>query len=276
MKDIKKYIEPYLTFDEPVPYKDCLNIYEIKVKNWFSFMSAYDILNIEKNKIPDVQVMQMSYLEFLFQLMITAETNEIRDKFIIILGLCFGVEYDEKLLNEEFSPNEILYSPSDGDVVEFSINGYDAKFISKDNRMFLNIKGVEINSTEFDDIKRIIMFQNFMDYDDEPMSDDFRNIIQQYYALKNKGVKQPTLEQKMVALMSQLKYTKSEIKDMGYRTFNLILSSILDEQNYFILKIAQTQGYDKEVEHWLYKKDKQKYSEAFGDAQAFENKIKSI
>ena len=65
VNDVKEYIAPYITFDKPVKYKG-IDIYPIKVKDYYTFINAYDVLTIDKNNIPDVNIIQMSYLFFMF------------------------------------------------------------------------------------------------------------------------------------------------------------------------------------------------------------------
>ena len=62
----------YFQNDEPCPYKlKCgyeLNIYPIKVKDWGIYEHSISILQIDKNKINDIKIIQMSYLEYLYNL----------------------------------------------------------------------------------------------------------------------------------------------------------------------------------------------------------------
>ena len=59
--------------------------------------------------------------------------------------------------------------------------------------MVIWLKSTIIN---FNDLKSIILlFQNIYEYDDMEMSDDFRRVVEEYYAIKkNKDIIIPTLE----------------------------------------------------------------------------------
>jgi hypothetical protein len=80
MIDIEQLKLTYFQNDEPCPYKlKCgyeLKIYPIKVKDWSIFDKSLDILQIEKNEINDIKIIQMSYLDFLNYL-ISNENDKI-------------------------------------------------------------------------------------------------------------------------------------------------------------------------------------------------------
>ena len=135
MDNIETYVEKYRTFDEPVPFKDVL-IYPVKVKDYYRFMSNIDILKIDKDKIPDVRVMQMSYLTFILGIII--ESEEYRDMFINILELCLHITQDDECYNQKFPYKEILYGTIDNKEIYF-INGYDVNIEFDGKSSILNI-----------------------------------------------------------------------------------------------------------------------------------------
>ena len=57
----------FFMYDEPVPYKN-LMIYPAIMKEYISFFTCVDCLMINKNIIPDIKVIKMSYLDYLFYL----------------------------------------------------------------------------------------------------------------------------------------------------------------------------------------------------------------
>jgi len=269
--DIKKYIEPYLTTCEPIDYKG-LKLKPVKIKDFFTFKENSEILMIEKNRIADINVITMSYLSFIFQLILTNE--EWKNKFICIMGMCLGAEFDESLLMEEFPPNEILFSQIDEDKADVYINGYPISFKYNDGKVeSIEIMKININPTEFDDIIRLILYQNVNDYDDNFMTDDVRKAVTEYYELKNRNKKDITLNDKIIEVMRITGRTKKDILDMTIIDFNKLFSSNLDYVEYFIGCMALCQGAKCDVEHWLYKSDKQKFSDVFSSASDYTNKI---
>lgn len=275
MNDIKSFIEPFITYDNPVEYEG-LKVYAIRVKDWLRFISAYDILAIDKTQISDVEIIQMSYLQYMMQLIIA--DDRCKDMFLTILDLCFHVRYDDAFYNKDFDKNEVLsFLDEDTGATAIYINGYNMYFfIENKYRVSIYIDGHLINATQFNDVIKIIQFQNFYDFDDTVLSDDVRKVIEQYYAIKNKGKKMPSLDTKIISVMAKLSYTKNEIKEMDYRTFNKIFAMMLEDEDYNISHLYKVQGADINIEHWVYKEDKPKYSEVFSSADEFRRKIESI
>lgn len=275
MNDIKSFVEPFITYDNPVEYEG-LKVYAIRVKDWLRFISAYDILAIDKTQISDIEIIQMSYLQYMMQLIIA--DDRCKDMFLTILDLCFHVRYDDAFYNKDFDKNEVLsFLDEDTGATAIYINGYNMYFfIENKYRVSIYIDGHLINATQFNDVIKIIQFQNFYDFDDTVLSDDVRKVIEQYYAIKNKGKKMPSLDTKIISVMAKLSYTKNEIKEMDYRTFNKIFAMMLEDEDYNISHLYKVQGADINIEHWVYKEDKPKYSEVFSSADEFRRKIESI
>ena len=275
MNDIKSFVEPFITYDNPVEYEG-LKVYAIRVKDWLRFISAYDILAIDKTQISDIEIIQMSYLQYMMQLIIA--DDRCKDMFLTILDLCFHVRYDDAFYNNDFDKNEVLsFLDEDTGATAIYINGYNMYFfIENKYRVSIYIDGHLINATQFNDVIKIIQFQNFYDFDDTVLSDDVRKVIEQYYAIKNKGKKMPSLDTKIISVMAKLSYTKNEIKEMDYRTFNKIFAMMLEDEDYNISHLYKVQGADINIEHWVYKEDKPKYSEVFSSADEFRRKIESI
>lgn len=269
MDNIKVYVEKYRTFDEPVPFKDIL-IYPVKVRDYYKFMSSIDILKIDKNKIPDVRVIQMSYLTFILGIII--ESNEYRDMFINVLELCFHVNQDVKCYNKKFPYKEILYGNIDDKEIYF-INGYDVNIEFDGKNSVLNIGEFKIYAQDFNDIIDIICFLNFNDYDNEEMSDDFKKLLEEYHRLKNRNIKPPTLESQLIAIMSQNGMTKQELMNETMYTVRGMIDSIVGCVDYQVQHNyrANTMTDKKlpDIEHWLIKSNKGKYDDMFSDLDSF-------
>lgn len=273
--NVKDFIEPYVTFDKPIPYKD-LYIYPIMMEDIFKFESSVGILNIEKNKIPDIQVIQMSYLQFLLEIILGDKANN--QKAVEILSLCFGLKETE--IYEGFPKNELLFQKLDDGSIVFFENGWNIKFVrDSKNKVTLYIDEVEINSQEFDEIRKIIMFQNIIGYDDEYVSDDVKKVIDDYYAIKNKGLVNPSIEDKMSALTAMIGITKNQIIKMTYREFENTFKFAMDKNEYQIGRTAELSGnvkFDKPVDHWVYKRKKNRYADIFGSVESVTDKITKL
>ena len=281
MDNIKEYIERYVTFGQPVQYCG-LEIKPILVKDFYQFVNAKNILNIDKNKIPDVEIIQMTYLRFLTLMIV--ENEDMREDFLTILALTLGLKYDSEKRNTSFKPNEVLAQQTRKNESHFYINGWDIAFRIRENETWLQLyvddDMVEINDSQFDDLKNIILFQNIYDYDDMEMSDDFRRVIEEYYALKNKDIIIPTLEDRLMAVIVSSGYTLEQLYNMPLRLFDALfeysVSKLEYQVNKLIINLAQGEIKGFNLSHWVYKTKKDKYSEVFTNAQDLVNKFNSL
>lgn len=281
MDNIKEYIERYVTFGQPVQYCG-LEIKPILVKDFYQFVNAKNILNIDKNKIPDVEIIQMTYLRFLTLMIV--ENEDMREDFLTILALTLGLKYDSEKRNTSFKPNEVLAQQTRKNESHFYINGWDIAFRIRENETWLQLyvgdDMVEINDSQFDDLKNIILFQNIYDYDDMEMSDDFRRVIEEYYALKNKDIIIPTLEDRLMAVVVSSGYTLEQLYNMPLRLFDALfeysVSKLEYQVNKLIINLAQGEIKGFNLSHWVYKTKKDKYSEVFTNAQDLVNKFNSL
>lgn len=281
MDNIKEYVDKYVTLQKPVPLYG-LQIKPVLVRDFFQFNSAKDVLNIEKNKIPNIDIIQMTYLRFLLMMML--EQDEFKEDFLTILALSLGVKYDATKRNPSFEPNETLTQQIRKDEVEVWINGWDVRFRLSDNKVILCLYDdenlVEIDDAQFDELRKVILLQNIYKYDDTEMSDDFRRVVEEYYRLKNKDIVLPTLEDRLMAVCISSAYKLEELYVMPLRLFDALLERSIDKLEYqvnkLIVNLAQGKVEGFNLSHWVYKTKKDKYSEIFTDAQDLVKKVTSI
>lgn len=281
MDNIKEYVDKYVTLQEPVPLYN-LQIKPVLVRDFFQFNNAKDVLNIEKNKIPNIEIIQMTYLRFLLTIII--EQDGFKEDFLTILALSLGVKYDATKRNPSFEPNEILTQQTRKDESEVWINGWDVRFRVSDDKVILCLYDdedlVEIDDAQFDDLRKVILFQNIYKYDDTEMSDDFRRVVEEYYRLKNKDIVLPSLEDRLMAVCVSSAYKLEELYTMPLRLFDALLEYSVDKLEYqvnkLIVNLAQGKVEGLHLSHWVYKTKKDKYSEIFTDAQDLVKKVTSI
>lgn len=259
IENVKQYVEHFCTIDEPVPYKE-LSIYPVKVRQYPDFATCYGILTIDKNATPDVSVIQMSYLDFLLNVICKNETvlngtsgitvgNFQEQRLSFLLQICFNAKPDELQVKK-----------------------------NEKGRNTLVIQGVEINSSEFDEISKIISFQNITDYYDEYIDPEMKKSIEEYYALKNKDLTMPTLEQKIAVVILLTGLSKQQILDMTYREFDSVFHYGIAKQEYELMRGGEFSGaeFDKPVKHWVFAPKENKYQEAFASYEGLKNKIEQL
>ena len=79
----------YYIYDEPVEYKG-LKIYPIKVYDAMDFYMYVDCLKIDKNSVPDIKVISMSYLDYMIS--ISNNSNFYSQKLYALLKLCLHLK----------------------------------------------------------------------------------------------------------------------------------------------------------------------------------------
>lgn len=255
IENVKKFVAPYVALDDPIPYKD-LFICPVSVRNSSDFMFYADVLCTEKNSIPDFEVIQMNYLDFVIDYLMQDKTV-INEK----LQYTMGDLYREKLL--------LVLSLCIKDV-------QDIKVYKKDNHNILLINEIPINAQEFDDIRRIIMYQNIYDYSDDYVNPEIKEAMEEYYKIVNKGMIDPELEDKIAALTAMTGLMKRDILTMTWREFQNVFSVSLSKLDYQISKTAELSGmvkFDKPIKHWVYQRQQDKYKDAFTSYDKFKKKI---
>ena len=84
---------------------------------------------------------------------------------------------------------------------------------------------------------------------------------------KNKdSIEPPTLEELIVHLTAETGYPIDYVYGLSYRKFRMMLKSVEDKTEYKILKAAEMSGnvtFKEPIEHWIYKKKKDKFANAF-------------
>ena len=223
----------YFYFDKPVPYtiKDkTIFIKPVSVENSEIFLSSFDILSIDKNSLPDPKIIQMSYLQFLVEYLLKEEENVYR--IVNILNLCLGFE-KPRIATDELG-----------------------KYIISDD-----IFKVEINAKDFDNIRRIILYQNLIDYDDEYINPDLKKALDEANQLKMKNVEIPDLERQMAIITAHCGLPKYEQLKMTYRSFKLLFKEIHGEVEYTTLFPVLCQTKNNTMEPWIFKKKKGKFDD---------------
>lgn len=257
MIDLEYIKERYFFNGYDVPYQlkkgDTLFIKPILVKDYEIYRHSKYILEIDKNNINDINVIQMTYLDFLYYLIKGDNTNQMLDSFSNIIKFCFGEEYFA--FDKDKNKTCIILCDSN-------------KVIKK-----------VISSKEFDEIKKIILSQNDSDYKDRYISQDVREAYDEYCRLKYRNISVPSTEKMKAFVMSKSGYTLEYINNLPYRLFSLIYKSAMDSDIYIGQKIIQG-SYKYKVEqdiiHPQYEKEKDPIAEMFSDADSFKKKIQQV
>lgn len=274
MVDIDKLELMYFQNDEPIPYRlknavskdgsvsqDGYNLFikPIKVKDWSVFNNCIDIIMHELQDYNSVEIIQMSYLEFVLDVLL------------------------EQACDEEISENAFKLST----ILSMSLGVYEARKGMFRNKPCLTLHDESglaialITPKEFNELKKIILFQNIINYDDRYLSPEIKNEIAEYEKIKysNDNIVNPTLEKQKVFVISKTGISMKDINDMTYRTFTQVYNYNVNVDLYFAQKILQaSQKYDMKEEaiHPLFKKEEDRLKSAFVSKSDFEGKMKNV
>lgn len=165
----------------------------------------------------------------------------------------------EALLKKSALPQLVCPECKNGDQSQF---GEVIKFVVNKNKHYdLYVDGQLINNSDFNRLKNIILFQNFIDYHDDSWVDpDLKKDYEAKMELKAKehGNVEASLERKIVALSINTNYKFEEIYNMTIRKFTIALNMVVDLIDYKIMKLVEKSGFVNfpkgyKSEHWLYK-----------------------
>lgn len=238
------YLEhSYFYIDEPVPYDingRIIYIKPINIKDSEIFLSSIDLFMIDKNSSPSVEIIQMSYLDYIIKVLLNDnDTNKI--KFTNLLFLCLSMKTPAIKQNEK------------------------GKLLVIDKEL-----GIEIDSKHFENIRRIILYQNIPHFDDSYINPEIKEVMAEIDAIKNKNVEIPSLERKIGIITAHCGLPKHEQLLMTYRSHNILFEEICGEIEFITVRpIAVYGGKDKEIDHWIYKKKKNKYDGYFTSEEQY-------
>lgn len=247
----------YFYFDKPVEYKlndYILKIYPINVSESEYFLSSIGLFSIDKNSAPSVEIIQMSYLQFIFDVLLKQDKNNL-NKFINLLSLCLHMKDPRINFDEKGKP-----------------------FLIEGNNEYC------INGQQFEDIRRIILYQNLINFDDTYINPELKKAMNEVDELKNKDIDPITIERKMAIISSHTGISKKEQMDMTYRSHSLLFEEVCGEVEYTtVYPIVLLSGNKDNMDRWIFKKKKNKiddyitqvdkYTQSMGGNQ---NAIKSV
>ena len=225
----KNYYEE-LTFDDPIDYKGLL-LYPVSIRKINKFLQSSSVIRIQKEYIPDKEIIKMSYLKFLMT-NIDKEKEEYGESLTFdLLALCFMICMR---------------------IEEISIR----LFIDEDSKAKLILNGVEIDENEFDYLRKLILYQNLPNYDDELMNPDLKNDLEQADKIKNGGEETEDFEHLIANLVIGTGMNIDDVKNLPIRKF-YIIGQVMDRKlHYSIYKQASVGGFvefKQPITHYLKK-----------------------
>ena len=258
----------YVPMQEPIPYGENWKLFPIKVKDSLKWFGSIDILDQdkEKNLSGNIEYISASYLKYL--LLKTQEDATIESKldFILRLSLNISNDYDILLLTENDKCKIVVCQLS----------------LDKNGELIANADTVKtITENEFNDIRKIILYQNIEGYNDKYIDPEIQEVIdevQEYKAKRNANGK-ITMANKIAVVQNATHFTHTQIMNMSLREFEKAFTTQVDKVEYMCLRIAELNPnvkFDKPIHHWATTYDSNPTDEAFVDYGNFTQKMSSV
>lgn len=254
----KKVYESYLSFDKPIPFNG-ITLHFSKMEDYYDFYTCIDVLLFDKNKIPDISIIKMSYLDYLFY-MLNSDDEKTRDimsyKLITLFRIILNISTEES----------------------YSAIGY----IRYDNYTNITINGIEFDKDLFNDFRKLVCIMHDLELPEENMlNPDVEKALKEAREFKNKNKKKlGTLEEQIICVMAKTSYDVDNIAKMSIRKFQRLLKRIDFVLHYEIYKTAEMSGqveFKQEIDHWMTTLEVQDdYSDVISDYNGFKGRFNGI
>ena len=229
----KDMLFPYLIYNKEIKYNEHLTLYPIKMKDIITFQQYQIALTLRKDAIfQDKQIIKMGYLEFIKY---ACRNNELAQNYDMPL-LPFYYDFIIGILQMACGENsEIKYNTS---TLDFSINDFI------------------ITDEVFDDIRKIIIIQNDIDFDvDEFMNIDTVKALEKAREFESKKNKEKAdIEDYIDSLIIGLKVTEDYVSNLTIRKFWRYIKRLNKHDEYEACRSGEMSGkvsFKEPLQHWM-------------------------
>lgn len=233
MKINKETLFPFIIFNKEIKYNQYITLYPIKMKDIITFQQYQPVLVLRKDSIfKDKQIIKMDYLDFI---KFACRNTELAETYNMPL-LPFYYDFAIGILGLVCGKNaEIKYNNS---TLEFSVNGF------------------EITNKVFNDLRKIIIIQNDIDFDiNEFMNIDTVNALEKARAFEaSKNKEKADIEDYIDSLIIDMKVTEEYVADLTARKFWRYIKRINQHDEYQACRSGQMSGmvtFKEPLKHWM-------------------------
>lgn len=255
MKINKQMLLPFMMYNNPIRYSENIVLYPILMKDILIFQSLESSITLRKNStFREKKIIKMSYLDFL---LFSAGNMELEIQYNI-LGLSNYYYHAIKLLQLCCKDSDIRI---DKDTGKFTINGEI------------------VTSKIFDDLRRIIIIQNDIDFD----IDEFINYDTEQRLLKaqkdlSRNDDSVSIEDYIDSLVIAMHVTEEYVMNMTIRKFWRYIKRYNLHETYTIAKTGECSGFVKfnePIKHWMRSidDDEDKYKNLKTDESELRSKV---
>lgn len=255
MKINKQMLLPFMMYNSPIRYSENIVLHPILMKDIIIFQSLESSITLRKNStFREKKIIKMTYLDFL---LFSAGNMELEIQYNI-LGLSNYYYHAIKLLQLCCKDSDIR--------------------IEKDTGK-LTINGEIVTSEIFDDLRRIIIIQNDIDFD----IDEFINYDTEQRLLKaqkdlSRDDDSVSIEDYIDSLVIVMHVTEEYVMNMTIRKFWRYIKRYNLHETYTIAKTGECSGFVKfnePIKHWMRSidDDEDKYKNLKTDESELRSKV---
>lgn len=229
----KQSLFSFIIFNENIKYNDYITLHPIKMKDIIAFQQCQLALTLRKNAIfHEKNIIKMEYLTFI---KFAHHNQKLADKYNIPL-LRYYYYFAINLLRIACGKeSEITYNTATLDIY---------------------INGFQITDSVFDDLRKIMIIQNDIDFDiDEFMNIDTINALEkarEFEAQKSK--EKANIEDYIDSLIIEMKVSEEYVSNMTIRKFWRYIKRINRHDEYNARRTGQMSGmvtFKEPIQHWM-------------------------
>jgi len=250
----KESLFPLLIYNKPYQYSNNITLYPVTMNDVVLFQTLSQSITVRKNStFHEKKIIKMTYLDFLLYCLGNTDL-EIQYK---IYGLSKYFFYAIQLLQLCCKDAEIKLNQQTGQII---------------------INGEVVTPQIFDDLRRIIIIQNDIDFD----IDEFLNYDTEQRLLKaqkdlDKDKDKANIEDYIDSLVIAMHTTEERIMEMTIRKFWRYIKRYKLHENYTIMRTGECSGmvsFKEPIKHWMVSlEEDDKYKHLKADENEIRGKI---
>lgn len=250
----KETLFPLLIYNKPVKYTENIILYPVTMNDIVTFQALSQSITVRKNStFHEKQIIKMTYLDFLLYCL----GNEELEKQYKIIGLSQYFFYAIQLLQLCCRDAEIKLNQQTGQII---------------------INGEVITPQIFDDLRRIIIIQNDIDFDiDEFLNYDTEQRLIKAQQHLDRDNNKANIEDYIDSLVIAMHTTEDRIMNMTIRKFWRYIKRYNLHENYTIMRTGECSGmvsFKEPIKHWMVSlEEEDKYKHLKVDENELRSKI---
>lgn len=249
----KEILFPFLIYNKPFKYNENITLFPITMNDIVLFQTLSQSITIRKNStFHDKKIIKMTYLDFLLYCF----RNTDLENDYKIKGLSQYFLYAIQLL-QLCCKNEKINITETGQV---------------------HINNTLITPKIFDDLRRIIIIQNDIDFDiDEFLNHDTEQRLLKAQKDSKRNASNANIEDYIDSLIIAMKITEEQVMNMTIRKFWRYIKRYQLHEGYTIAKTGECSGmvtFKEPIQHWMVSlEEDDKYKDLKTDENSLKGKI---